>query len=73
MASHQVLELVKAVPVERQTMFFSATMTAKVEELASYTLKKPMNVQADPLFDVADRLSQEFVRVREVCDDRHAR
>jgi ATP-dependent RNA helicase DDX27 len=62
----EVLELVKTMPVDRQTLFFSATMTSKVEELAAVTLKKPVNVQADPLFDVSDKLAQEFVRVREV-------
>ena len=44
----------------------SGGASLQVEDLASYTLKKPEKVAADPLFDVADKLSQEFVRVREV-------
>jgi hypothetical protein len=43
-----------------------ADRLGQVEDLASYSLKKPEKVAADPLFDVADKLSQEFVRVREV-------
>ena len=66
--TEEVQEVAKAVPVERQTLFFSATMTSKVEELAKFTLKKPVRVSADPLFDIADKLSQEFVRIRKVGD-----
>lgn len=39
--------------------------------MAAFTLKKPVSVQADPLFDVADRLTQEFVRVRAVSTANH--
>ena len=64
--TEEVQELVKACPVERQTLFFSATMTSKVEELAKFTLKKPVKVSVNPMFDVTEQLSQEFVRVRKV-------
>ena len=61
----QVEEIVKYCPVSRQTVLLSATMVAQVKELISLSLKKPVRVSADPLYDVAQRLSQEFVRIRE--------
>lgn len=60
----EVTEVVKACPVGRQTMLFSATMTARVETLAKLSLRKPVRVTADPLYDMASRLVQEFVRIR---------
>jgi ATP-dependent RNA helicase DDX27 len=60
----EVLEIVKSCPVGRQTMLFSATMTSKVETLAKLSLRKPVRVSADPLYDMANKLVQEFVRVR---------
>ena len=48
-------------------------MVAQVKELISLSLKKPVRVSADPLYDVAQRLSQEFVRIRDNRDgDREA-
>ena len=60
----EVLQIVKSCPVGRQTMLFSATMTSKVETLAKLSLRKPVRVSADPLYDMANKLVQEFVRVR---------
>jgi hypothetical protein len=60
----EVSALVGACPVGRQTLLFSATMTARVEDLAKLSLRRPVRVEADPLHDMAGRLVQEFVRVR---------
>lgn len=59
-------ELVKHCPHGRQTLLFSATMTAKVEDLVKLSLRKPVRVKASggPT-TIAPRLVQEFVRVRE--------
>ena len=38
-------ELVRHCPLSRQTMLFSATMTAKVEDLAKLSLKRPIRVK----------------------------
>jgi len=59
-------ELVKHCPKSRQTMLFSATMTAKVEDLVVLSLRKPIRVKTTggPQ-TVAPRLVQEFVRVRD--------
>ena len=56
----------RACPIGRQTLLFSATMTARVETLVKLSLRKPVRVTADPLFDMAKRL----VQVRRIDDGR---
>ena len=58
-------ELVRFCPQSRQTLLFSATMTAKVEDLVKLSLKKPVRVKTSggPT-TIAPRLVQEFLRVR---------
>ena len=73
----EVHELVKACPTERQTMLFSATMSTKVDDLISLSMKRPVRIQATDKtkknagesssnngVEVAPRLEQEFVRIR---------
>jgi len=60
----QLEQVVKACPQSRQTMLFSATMTDRVDQLASLSLKNPARLSVDPMFQVARKLTQEFVRVR---------
>ena len=61
----EVEELVRHCPEQRQTLLFSATMTAKVNALAKLSLRKPVLVKTTPgTTTVAARLVQEFVRVR---------
>ena len=57
-------EIIKACPVSRQTMLFSATMTDSVDELVKMSLNKPVRLFVDPKRSVARGLVQEFVRVR---------
>ncbi|KAJ1495442.1 P-loop containing nucleoside triphosphate hydrolase protein [Baffinella frigidus] len=54
--TEEVQEVVKMCPIARQTMLFSATMTHDVDQLAAYSLKRPVAVPA--------KLQQEFVRIR---------
>lgn len=61
----QLEQIVKACPKGRQTMLFSATMTEKVSQLAFMSLKEPIRIDIDPLYQVAKTLVQEFVRIRE--------
>lgn len=63
--SEELKELIKFCPVQRQTMLFSATMTENVSNLADLSLKNPVRIAADPLFDLAQRLTQEFIKVKE--------
>ncbi|KAH9064293.1 DEAD-domain-containing protein [Lactarius vividus] len=57
-------EIIKACPVSRQSMLFSATMTDSVDELIKMSLNKPVRLFVDPKRSVARGLVQEFVRVR---------
>jgi len=67
----EVHEIIKACPTERQTMLFSATMTTKVDDLIKLSLKRPVRVKVSNRqnvsgtdVEVAERLEQEFVRIR---------
>ncbi|KAL7689154.1 putative ATP-dependent DNA helicase RecG, Helicase superfamily, ATP-binding protein [Plasmopara halstedii] len=62
--TEEVLELVRMCPKQRQTMLFSATMTSKVDQLIDLSMKRPVRISTDPLFDMAKHLVQEFVRIR---------
>ncbi|KAE9349702.1 DEAD-box ATP-dependent RNA helicase 28 [Phytophthora fragariae] len=67
--TEEVLELVRMCPVQRQTMLFSATMTSKVDQLIDLSMKRPVRISTDPLFDMAKHLVQEFVRIRPNRED----
>jgi len=64
----EVEELVDLCPRQRQTMLFSATMSRTIESLVTKALVDPVQLKADPMFDVASTLSQQFVRVRQSKD-----
>lgn len=57
-------EIIKAAPKSRQTMLFSATMTDDVDELVRLSMKRPVRLFVDPRRRTAQKLVQEFVRVR---------
>ena len=67
----QVDQIVRACPGGRQTLLFSATFNAGVEELMKLSLRRPVRVIVDERRTVAPRLTQEFVRVR--ADDEGGR
>lgn len=64
----------KSCPTERQTLLFSATLGTKVDELIKLSLKRPVRIHVSGRknpdgsngdgVEVANRLEQEFVRVR---------
>lgn len=60
----ELTEIIKACPLSRQTMLFSATMTDSVDELIKMSLNKPVRLFVDPKRSTARGLVQEFVRVR---------
>ena len=57
-------EIMSLLPQKRQTMLFSATMNSKIKQLISLSLKKPVRIMIDPPKQAADKLTQEFVRIR---------
>lgn len=57
-------EIMTLLPTRRQTLLFSATMNSKIKQLISLSLKKPVRVMIDPPKQAANKLVQEFVRIR---------
>ena len=55
---HALRKIAKLLPVERQTMLFSATMPKQMAELAATYLDHPVRVEAAPPGKVADRIEQ---------------
>ena len=64
--TEEVMEIIKATPVERQSLLYSATFGTKVDELISLSLKRPVRIKASTTqsIEVAPRLTQEFIRIR---------
>uniref|UniRef100_A0A7S2ZS36 ATP-dependent RNA helicase n=1 Tax=Rhodosorus marinus TaxID=101924 RepID=A0A7S2ZS36_9RHOD len=61
----EVEEIVRYCPSGgRQSLLFSATMTSQVQWLVNLSLRDPARVSVDSKFDVAEKLSQEFIRIR---------
>ena len=60
----EVSELIKNCPVGRQTLLFSATMNTKVDGLVKLALNRPVRVMAAKPNTLAQRLTQEFIRIR---------
>jgi ATP-dependent RNA helicase DDX27 len=57
-------EIIKNTPKKRQTMLFSATMTDNVNQLISLSLVRPVRLHVDNNNTIANKLIQEFIRVR---------
>ncbi|SCV03534.1 LAMI_0H08922g1_1 [Lachancea mirantina] len=60
----ELSEIMSLIPTKRQTLLFSATMNARINQLVSLSLKKPVKIMLDPPKKAAARLTQEFVRIR---------
>ncbi|MES1910810.1 MAG: hypothetical protein MHM6MM_003340 [Cercozoa sp. M6MM] len=60
----ELQELLRHLPRGRQNLLFSATITREVEALAKQALQDAVLVKVDALYDVADALTQEVVRVK---------
>jgi ATP-dependent RNA helicase RhlE len=57
---HSLRTIAKLLPIERQTMLFSATMPKKMGELAENYLRDPIRVEAAPSGKVADKITQSI-------------
>ncbi len=60
----QIKRIVVAVPTDRQTMLFSATLSKEVMDLASKQMKLPINIEVAPQGTTAERVTQEIFIVR---------
>lgn len=55
---HDVKKIITKLPVQRQTLLFSATMPAAIQKLADSLLKNPENVSVAPVSSAAETVSQ---------------
>ncbi len=60
----QLRKIMDAIPKERQTMLFSATMPPEIMKIASGHMKLPVRVEVAPAGTTADRVTQEIFMVR---------
>ncbi|VAX18356.1 ATP-dependent RNA helicase RhlE [hydrothermal vent metagenome] len=63
---NDVKKIVEAIPTQRQSLFFSATMPHAVKQFASKMLKDPVTVTVNPVSSTAERIDQKVMFV-----DRH--
>ncbi len=56
----QIKDILRAIPVERQTMLFSATMPHEIFTLATKHMKSPLRIEIAQSGTVADRVDQEL-------------
>lgn len=56
---HDVKRVVKLLPPKRQTLFFSATFPAEIENLADSMLTKPVRVEVAPVSSTAETIQQK--------------
>lgn len=59
----EIDEILKAIPRERRTYLFSATMTKKVSKLQRACLKNPVKVEASTKYSTVDTLKQQWLLV----------
>ena len=55
---HDVKKLIRELPQQRQTLFFSATMPPQISQLADSLLTKPEKVAVDPVCSTVDKIDQ---------------
>ncbi|NNE54858.1 MAG: DEAD/DEAH box helicase, partial [Flavobacteriales bacterium] len=55
---HDIKKLLKVLPKERQSLFFSATMPKTIVELSQRILNNPMKVEVTPPASTAERVEQ---------------
>ena len=60
---HDLRRIVKLLPAERQTLFFSATMPATIASLAAAFLNDPVQVAVRPEATTAERVEQSIMFV----------
>jgi ATP-dependent RNA helicase RhlE len=55
---HDIRKIIKRVPQQRQTLFFSATMPSEIRALADSILHKPAMVRVDPVGSTVKTIAQ---------------
>jgi ATP-dependent RNA helicase RhlE len=62
---HALRKIVRMLPKQRQTLFFSATMPNAIRELADQFLKEPVTVKVAPVSTTAERVEQYATHVNQ--------
>jgi ATP-dependent RNA helicase RhlE len=60
---HDVRRIIAKIPVDRQTLFFSATMPPEISKLASQILHDPVRVEVTPVATTAEKIAQSVFAV----------
>jgi len=60
---HDIRKIVARLPVQRQTLMFSATMPRAIAELAAHMLRDPAKVAVAPAASTVERVEQRVIRV----------
>ena len=60
---NDVKKIISKIPVNRQTLFFSATMPSAIVELSRSILKNPIKVSVSPVNPSAENITQELYYV----------
>lgn len=60
---NDVKKIIAKIPAKRQTLFFSATMPAEIQQLANTILTKPEKVEVTPVSSTADTIQQSVYYV----------
>ena len=60
---HDIRKIVAKLPVQRQTLMFSATMPRAIAELAAHMLHDPFKVAVTPVASTVERVEQRVIRV----------
>lgn len=57
----EVNTILKAIPRERRTFLFSATMTKKVQKLQRASLQDPVKIEVSTKYQTVDQLQQYYI------------
>ncbi|MFA4827567.1 MAG: DEAD/DEAH box helicase [Candidatus Shapirobacteria bacterium] len=60
----QIKKIFQELPVERQTMLFSATLAPEIMKMATSFLKLPIRIEVAPTGSIAEHLTQEIFIIR---------
>ena len=62
---HALKRVVKILPRQRQSLFFSATMPSAIRDLSSQFIKDPVEVKVTPVATTAERVEQQVIFVNQ--------
>jgi ATP-dependent RNA helicase RhlE len=60
---HDIRKIIAKLPVQRQTLLFSATMPGAIAELAAQLLRDPVKIAVTPAASTVERIAQRIVHV----------